>query len=67
MFVFDTKHHHHTHYVYDVATLHDILVGLFDDEDEAKRITAIAGHMRLGDTYSNKEIYLKCKSEEDCR
>ena len=65
MFTFNTVHDHFTYHVYDLATLNDILLGLLDDETDAKRITDIAGCMKFGDTFSNSEIYLKCKLEKE--
>ena len=65
MFTFNTSHDRFTYHVYDIATLEDILIGLTDDETESKRIASIAGNMRFGDTFSNSDIYLKCKPEEE--
>jgi hypothetical protein len=65
MFTINTTRDRFTHHVYDIDTLQDILLGLIDDESEANRITAIAGNMRFGDVFSNHEVYLKCKDEEE--
>jgi hypothetical protein len=48
----------------NIDALEDVLIGLTDDEDEAKRIATIAGNMKIGDTFSGRDIYLKCKTEE---
>ena len=65
MFTLNTTNDRFTHHVYDIATLEDILFGLIDDENDVKRVTNIARNMRFGDTFSNSEIYLKCKPEEE--
>lgn len=64
MFVLTTTYSKFTNHLYDIATLEDVLIGLTDDEDEAKRITTIAENMKIGDTFSGRDIYLKCKTEE---
>ena len=64
MFVLTTTYSKFTNHVYNVDVLKDFLIGLTDDEDEAKRIATIAGNMKIGDTFSGRDIYLKCKTEE---
>ena len=64
MFILTTIHSKHRNHLYDIDTLEDVVLGLTGDEDEAERIAAVAGNMRLGDVFSNSELYLKCVNEE---
>ena len=66
MFILTTSYSKFRNHVYDINTLEDIMLGLMD-EDDAKRIAAIAGNMKIGDSFANDNIYLKCMLEEDTR
>ena len=63
MFTLSTSGSIYRHHLYDLDTLEDVLIGLIDDEPEAKRIAGIAGNMKIGDVFSNKDVYLKCRDE----
>lgn len=64
MFILTTSYSNFRHHVYDINTLEDIMLGLTNDEYEAKRIANIAGNMKIGDRFVNVDIYLKCTLEE---
>lgn len=63
MFVLQSKYDHFRHHVNDVKDLQDILLGLTDNEDESKRLAAIAGHMKIGDGFATDGILLTCEEE----
>ena len=65
MFSLSTAGSIYRHHLYDIATLEDVIIGLTGDESEAQRIANIAGNMKFGDVFSNKDIYLKCKMEDE--
>ena len=65
MFVLNIDDNKPRHFFYSPTTLRDFLVCLNGDRPEAQRIATIAGNMKIGDAFSNKDIYLKCKDEEE--
>ena len=65
MFILTTTYSSFRNHLYDLDTLEDVLIGLTGDESEAQRIAAIAGNIKIGDVFSNKDIYLKRKNEEE--
>lgn len=64
MFVLTTSYNNFRNHLYDTDTLEDFMLGLTNDEAESKRIATIAGNMKVGDAFSNHDIYLKCMNEE---
>lgn len=64
MFVLTTSYNNFRNHLYNISTLEDLILGLTNDEVEAKRIAAIAKNMRVGDVFSNNDTYLKCVNEE---
>lgn len=64
MFILTTTYSPYRNHLYDIATLEVVVLGLTDDEVEAKRISAIAGNMKIGDVFHGRDIYLKCKEDE---
>ena len=65
MFILTTTYSAYRHHLYDIDTIEDVFFSLTGDAMEAERIAAIASHMRLGDVYHNRNVYLVCKPEEN--
>ena len=65
MFVLKTKYSTQNHYFNDISTLADVVIGLTNNETEAKRIADIAGHMKFGDGFATDGMLLVCEKEED--
>lgn len=59
-----TKYDPFIHHVYDLETLEDILYGLTDSEDEAKRIVSIAEHMKRCDCFATSGVMVARNMED---
>ena len=64
MFILSVADSKYRHFLFDISTLEDVMLGLTDNDVDAKRIANIAGNMLIGDVFSNASIYLKCVKEE---
>ena len=63
MFKFVIAGSNYVHNLYDIATLEDVALGIFNDENEAKRVATIAGNMKFNDLFLAKKWGLTCLEE----
>lgn len=63
MFKLKTNDSKYVHNLYDIATLEDVAIGIFNDEQEAKRIATIAGNMKFQELFITNKWTLCCVKE----
>ena len=64
MFIITVPDSGFKHYVYDIATGADIIVGLTNKDGEYDRAFSIMGNMRLGEMFFTDEYFIMCMPEE---
>ena len=63
MFVLTSKYDNYTHRVGDVTSLTDLIFGLTDNVDEAKRIATVAKQMKPTDVFCTGGIAIFCQED----
>lgn len=63
-FTIYTKYDPFVHHVYDLDSLEDIIYGLTDNEEEAKRIVSIAKRMVPYDCFGTYGVMIACDKEQ---